>query len=99
MTELLIGTSAFTAERCVGLVDGSVRLTDNTEMKRPMNFGVFICIIFMILLFALGWKQRDTVPLYWGNRGDHLLGGLLVVGILVGVVALYVRWANRRDFK
>jgi hypothetical protein len=80
-------------------VDGSVRLMDNTEMKRPMNFGVFVSIIFFILLVAVGWKHRNTTPLYWGNRGDHLLLRLLVVGILVVIVALYVWWANRRDFK
>jgi hypothetical protein len=64
-----------------------------------MSFGVFISIIFMILLVAVGWKQRNTIPLYRGNTGDHLLGPLLLVGIIVVIVALYVRWANRRDFK
>lgn len=64
-----------------------------------ISFGAFVSAIFIILLVVLGWKQRNTVPLYWGNRGDHLLGTLLFVGILVVIVALYVRWANRRDFK
>jgi hypothetical protein len=64
-----------------------------------MSFGAFISTIFIILLIVVGWKQRNTVPLYWGNSGAHLFGRLVVVGILVGIVALYVRWANRRDFK
>jgi hypothetical protein len=80
-------------------VDGSVRLTDNAEMKRPMSFGLFLVAISAAILFALAWKQRNTIPLYWGNSGNHLFGRLLVVGFLVAIVVLYVRWANRRDFK
>ena len=64
-----------------------------------MSFGAFVLTLFIILLVVGGWKERNTVPLYWGNSGGHLLGRLVVVGILVGIVALYVRWANRRDFK
>jgi hypothetical protein len=64
-----------------------------------MNFGVFIWTIFIILLVAVGWKQRNTTPLYWGRSGAHLFGRLVGVGSLVGIVALYVWWANRRDFK
>jgi membrane protein DedA with SNARE-associated domain len=80
-------------------VDASVRLMDNAEMKRPMNFGLFLFAIWMIILFAVGWKQRNTIPLNWGNSGAHLFGRLVGMGILVGIVALYVWWANRRDFK
>jgi hypothetical protein len=64
-----------------------------------MSFGAFVSTLFIILLVVVGWRQRNTVPLYWGNSGAHLGGRLLLVGILVVIVALYVRWANRRDFK
>jgi membrane protein DedA with SNARE-associated domain len=67
-------------------------------MKRPMNFGLFLFSIWAVVLFALGWKQRNTIPLHW-KSGANLPEALLAVGILVGIVALYVRWANRRDFK
>src|SRR5580658_4691671 len=69
-------------------------------MRKPegMNFGVFISTIFMIVLVAAGWKHRNTTPLNWGDSGDHLFGRLPIVGILVVIVASYVRWANRRDF-
>jgi hypothetical protein len=40
---------------------------DNAGMKRPMNFGVFVSTIFIILLVAVGWKHRNTTPLYWGK--------------------------------
>jgi len=64
-----------------------------------MSFGAFVSTIFIILLVVVGWKQRNTVPLYWGNSEGHLLGRLLLVGILVVIVVLYIRWASRRDFK
>jgi|HubBroStandDraft_2_1064218.scaffolds.fasta_scaffold1139053_2 hypothetical protein len=64
-----------------------------------ISIAAFVITLFIILLVDVSWRQRNTVPLYWGNSGDHLLGRLLLVGILVGIVALYVRWANRRDFK
>jgi hypothetical protein len=64
-----------------------------------MSFGAFVTTLFIILLVVAGWRQRNTVPLYWGNSGAHFLGRLLLVGILVVIVILYVRWANRRDFK
>jgi hypothetical protein len=69
-----------------------------------MNFRVFVCTIFIILSLAVGWKERKTVPLlhglsnYWPT-GSDILTRLLVVGGLVAIVALYVWWANRRDFK
>ena len=71
---------------------------DNTEMKRPMGFGLFLFAIWAAILFTLGWKQRNTIPLHW-KSGDNLPETLLGVGILAGIVALYVWWANRRDFK
>jgi hypothetical protein len=64
-----------------------------------MSFGVFVSTIFIILLVAVGWKHRNTTPLNWGNSGDRLFVRLLVVGFLLVIGALYVRWANRRDFK
>jgi|HubBroStandDraft_1064217.scaffolds.fasta_scaffold786790_1 membrane protein DedA with SNARE-associated domain len=79
-------------------MDASVRLMDNAEMKRPMNFGLFLFAIWAAILIALGWKQRNTIPLHW-RTGANLPEALLVVGSLVGIVLLYVWWANRRDFK
>jgi membrane protein DedA with SNARE-associated domain len=79
-------------------VDGGVRLMDNAEMKRPMNFGLFLFAIWAAILFTLGWKQRKTIPLHW-ESGANLPEALLGMGILVGIVVLYVWWANRRDFK
>jgi hypothetical protein len=64
-----------------------------------ISFGAFVTTLFIIFLVVVGWKQRNTIPLYRGNTGDHLPEALVGVGILVGIVALYVRWANRRDFK
>jgi hypothetical protein len=64
-----------------------------------MSFGVFVSTIFVIFLVVVGWRQRNTTPLYWGNSGAYLFVRLVGVGILVGIVALYVWWANRRDFK
>jgi hypothetical protein len=63
-----------------------------------LNFAVFVWILFMILLSVVGWKERKTVPLRWAT-GANPLTRLLVVGGLVAIVAVYVWWANRRDFK
>jgi F0F1-type ATP synthase membrane subunit a len=62
-----------------------------------LNFAVFVWITFMILLFVVGWKERNTVPLRWPVTS--LLGRLLGLAGLVAIGALYVGWANRRDFK
>ena len=64
-----------------------------------MNFGAFLWFVFLIALLAVGWKGRNTLPLYWGRTGANSLLRLGVVGGLVAAVALYVWWANRRDFK
>ena len=64
-----------------------------------MNFGAFVFTLFMIFLVVVAWKQRNVTAVYWGNSGHHLLRRLVTAGILVGIGALYVWWANRRDFK
>jgi hypothetical protein len=74
--------------------------TDNRNREQAMkNFGAVLWIFFLIALLAVGWKGRNTLPLHWGSTGANPLLRLLVAGSLVAIVALYVWWANRRDFK
>jgi len=59
-----------------------------------LNFAGFVWIVFMILLFVVGWKERDTVPLRWS--GTHPLGRLLALASLAVIGVGYIWWANRR---
>jgi hypothetical protein len=63
-----------------------------------LSFPVFVWMLFMVALFAVGWKHRNTVPLRW-KSGPHSLTDLLVMAGLVAIGGLYVWWANRKDFK
>jgi hypothetical protein len=77
-------------------MDGTAWLEDNAEMKRPMNFGLFILFIWMVVVIAVVWKRRNTIALHWGLDP---LSFILVTGVLIVVGTTYVWWANKRDSK
>ena len=58
------------------------------------NFMAIVILLLIIFLLVAGYKERNTVPLHEApDIGIFVVLGLVVVG------AVYVWWANKRDFK
>jgi hypothetical protein len=73
-------------------------------MNRPkenkpegMDLGFILWAIWNLVFFTLVWRARHILPLWW--PGSNPIGKLVLIGGMLGIGALYVWWANRRDFK